>query len=82
VSGTIVWALKRAKIQCAFWYFSSYHWGADGPVRALERAWTRTGQNKDISQKESKIMRAPAVAGQEKGSGKVEMIRDVGICVH
>jgi hypothetical protein len=25
-------------------------------------------------------MRAPAVAGQAMGSGKVEMIRDVGIC--
>jgi len=44
----IVWALKRAIIQCAVWYFSSYYWGAFGHVRALERAWTRTGQKKDI----------------------------------
>jgi len=26
-------------------------------------------------------MRTPAVVGQAMGSGKVEMIRDVGICV-
>jgi len=48
VPGMIVWALKRAIIQCAVSDFSSYHWGTDGPVRALKRAWTRTGQKKDI----------------------------------
>lgn len=52
VPGMTVWALKRAIIQCAVWDFSRYHWGADGPVRALKRAWTRTGQKKEIFSEE------------------------------
>lgn len=77
--GTIVWALKRAIIQCAVWDFSSYHWEAEGPWKG---PGLELGKRMIFSQKESKIMRAPEVAGQAMGSGKVEMIRDVGICVH